>query len=479
MTERVQVGGLEVAKALHRFVEEEALPGSGVDSDAFWSAADAIVHEFAPRNRELLDRREQLQAQIDDFHRAHPGRPDPASYAAFLREIGYLLDEPADFTITTSGVDTEVTDQAGPQLVVPLLNARFATNAANARWGSLYDALYGTDVIPESGDLARGSSYNEARGAEVIARGRALLDDHVPLTDGSHADATAYTVDDDGLAVEVKGSTLRLAEPDQLVGYRGPAEAPEAVVLVHHGLHLEILIDRESEIGRTDAAGVDDILLEAAVSTIMDLEDSVAAVDADDKVLGYRNWLQLMQGSLAEEVTKAGQTFTRTMNPDRTCTSPTGETVTLHGRALLFIRQVGPPDDHRRRAGPGRQRGPRGHPRRAGHHPRQPPRPARQHRAEQLPDRLDVRRQAQDARARGGRVHLRPVLEGRGGARPAGAHDQGRDHGRGAAHHAQPEGLHPGRVRPGRLHQHRASSTAPATRSTPRCRPGRSSARTT
>ncbi len=341
MTERVQVGGLEVAEVLHRFVEREALPGSGVESEAFWSAADAIVHEFAPRNRELLDRREQLQAQIDDFHRAHPGRPDPASYAAFLREIGYLLDEPADFTITTSGVDTEVTDQAGPQLVVPLLNARFATNAANARWGSLYDALYGTDVISESGDLARGSSYNPTRGAEVIARGRALLDEYVPLAGGSHADATAYAVDDDGLAVEVKGSTLRLAEPAQLVGFRGTAQAPEAVVLVHHGLHLEILVDRETEIGSTDAAGVEDILLESAVSTIMDLEDSVAAVDADDKVGGYRNWLQLMQGSLAEEVTKAGKTFTRTMNPDRTCTSPTGETVTLHGRALLFIRQVG------------------------------------------------------------------------------------------------------------------------------------------
>ena len=341
MTERVQVGGLAVAAVLHRFVEEEALPGSGVEAEVFWSAADAIVHEFAPRNRELLDRREQLQAQIDDWHRAHPGRPDPESYAAFLREIGYLPEEPADFTITTSGVDTEVTDQAGPQLVVPLLNARFATNAANARWGSLYDALYGTDVISEAGDLARGSSYNAARGAEVIARGRALLDEHVPLAGGSHADATAYTVDEDGLAVEVKGSTLRLVEPGQLVGFRGTAQAPEAVVLVHHGLHLEILVDRETEIGSTDAAGVEDILLEAAVSTIMDLEDSVAAVDADDKVGGYRNWLRLMQGSLAEEVTKAGQTFTRTMNPDRTCTSPTGETVTLHGRALLFIRQVG------------------------------------------------------------------------------------------------------------------------------------------
>ena len=341
MTARVQVAGLVVAEVLHRFITEEALPGSGVEPDAFWAAADAIVHEFAPRNRDLLARREQLQAQIDDFHRANPGRPDPESYAAFLREIGYLVAEPADFEISTTGVDTEVTDQAGPQLVVPLLNARFATNAANARWGSLYDALYGTDVIPEAGDLARGSSYNAGRGAEVIARGRALLDEHVPLSGGSHADATAYTVDDDGLAVEVKSSTLRLADPGQLVGHRGDPKSPEAVVLVHHGLHLEILVDRQSEIGSTDAAGVADVLLEAAVSTIMDLEDSVAAVDADDKVVGYRNWLQLMQGSLTEEVTKAGKRFTRTMNPDRTCTSPAGEPVTLPGRALLFIRQVG------------------------------------------------------------------------------------------------------------------------------------------
>ncbi len=341
MVDRVQIGGLGVAESLYRFVTEEALPGSGVDPDAFWAGLDAIVHDLAPRNRELIARREELQARIDDFHRAHPGRPDAEGYTAFLTEIGYLLDEPDDVQVTTDNVDDEVARIAGPQLVVPLLNARFATNAANARWGSLYDALYGSDVIPREGDLAPGSSYNTVRGAEVIARGRAFLDDHFPLAAGSHADATSYTVDVDGLAVAVKGEAVRLADASQLVGHRGEASAPEAVVLVHHGLHVEIAIDPEDSVGSTDAAGVKDLVLESAVSTIMDLEDSVAAVDAEDKVVGYRNWLQLMQGTLAEEVTKNGKTFTRALNPDRTCTAPDGGTVTLHGRALLFIRQVG------------------------------------------------------------------------------------------------------------------------------------------
>ncbi len=341
MDDRVQLGGLSVAAALHRFVREEALPGSGVDEDAFWAGADAVIHDLAPRNRELLARRDEIQARIDEYHREHPGRPDQDAYLAFLTEIGYLLDEPGDVEVTTANVDDEVSRIAGPQLVVPLLNARFATNAANARWGSLYDALYGTDVISQEGDLAPGSSYNTVRGAEVIARGRSFLDEHFPLASGSHADAEAYTVDAEGLAVTVKGDVARLADPAQLVGYRGSAESPEAVVLVHHRLHVEIAIDREDPIGSTDAAGVKDLVLEAAVSTIMDLEDSVAAVDAEDKVLGYRNWLRLMQGTLAEEVTKNGKTFTRALNPDRTCTAPDGGTVTLPGRSLLFIRQVG------------------------------------------------------------------------------------------------------------------------------------------
>ena len=341
MDQRVQVGGLAVAESLHRFIVEEALPGSGVDPEAFWDGADAVIHDLAPRNRELLARRDELQARIDEFHREHPGVPDAETYTAFLTEIGYLLEEPADFEVSTSGVDDEVARIAGPQLVVPLLNARFATNAVNARWGSLYDALYGSDVISRDGDLAPGDSYNTVRGNEVISRGRALLDAHFPLADGSHADATAYALDDEGLAVTVKDAVVRLADPAQLAGSRGGAAAPEAVLLVHHGLHVEIQVDRDDAIGSTDAAGVKDLLVESAVSTIMDLEDSVAAVDADDKVVGYRNWLHLMDGRLAEEVTKNGRTFTRAMNPDRVYTAPDGGEVTLSGRSLLFIRQVG------------------------------------------------------------------------------------------------------------------------------------------
>jgi malate synthase len=341
MDQRVEILGLSVSPTLHRFVEEEALPGSGIEPDAFWQGVDTIVHDLAPRNRALLARRDDLQATIDDWHRQHPGAPDPETYTAFLREIGYLLDEPGEVEATTSDVDDEVARIAGPQLVVPLLNARFATNAVNARWGSLYDALYGSDVIPQEGDLAPGEGYNEVRGEEVIARGRAFLDDHFPLTSGSHADATSYAVDADGLAVTVKDEVLRLADPTQLVGFRGSAEAPEAVLLVHHDLHVEIQVDHEDSIGSTDAAGVKDLLLESAVSTIMDLEDSVAAVDAEDKVLGYRNWKKLMEGTLAEEVTKNGKTFTRAMNPDRTYSTFSGEEVTLRGRSLLFIRQVG------------------------------------------------------------------------------------------------------------------------------------------
>ncbi|WP_030484288.1 malate synthase G [Nocardioides aequoreus] len=341
MAERVQAGGLQVAAELHRFVEEEALPGSGLDPQQFWDGLGALVRDLAPRNRELLARRDEIQAALDDWHREHPGTPDPDAYAAFLRELGYLLDEPEDVAVTTDGVDDEVARIPGPQLVVPLLNARFATNAVNARWGSLYDALYGSDVVPTDGELAPGDSYNKARGDEVIARGRALLDEHFALASGSHADATAYAVDDDGLLVTLKGEGVRLADPTQLVGYRGAREAPEGVVLVHHGLHVEIQVDADDAIGSTDAAGVKDLLVESAVSTIMDLEDSVAAVDAEDKVLGYRNWLRLMDGTLAEEVSKGGKTFTRAMNPDRDYTSPSGDTVTLRGRSLLFIRQVG------------------------------------------------------------------------------------------------------------------------------------------
>ncbi len=342
MTARVQIGNLSVAEPLHRFVMEEALPGSGVEPAAFWSGADAIIHAFAPRNRQLLSVREELQATVDEYHRRHPGiQADRAAYQAFLRSIGYLVDEPADFQVATSGVDTEISTQAGPQLVVPLLNARFATNAANARWGSFYDALYGTDVIAEDRGRERGATYNPLRGAEVIARGRAFLDDHLPLAGASHADATLYAVDAMGLAVSVEDEVFRLADPSGFVGHRGDASSPDAIVLVHHGLHVEIQVDREHEIGASDAAGVKDLVLEAALTTIMDLEDSVATVDAEDKVLGYRNWLHLMQGTLHEEVTKNGRTFTRTMHRDRTCITTGGATMTLPGRALMLVRQCG------------------------------------------------------------------------------------------------------------------------------------------
>ena len=362
---------------LHRFVEEEALPDSGVDSGAFWDGFDAIVHDLAPRNRDLLARRDELQSRIDDWHREHPGTPEAAEYTAFLREIGYLLDEPDEVAVTTENVDDEVARIAGPQLVVPLLNARFATNAVNARWGSLYDALYGSDVVPREGDLEPGEGYNKVRGDEVIARGRALLDDHFPLASGSHADASSYAVDGDGLAVTVKDEVLRFADPQQLVGHRGSKEAPDAVLLVHHGLHVEIQVDREDSIGATDGAGVKDLLVEAAVSTIMDLEDSVAAVDADDKVLGYRNWKRLMDGTLAEEVTKGGETFTR-------ADEPRPHLHRSRRRRRHAVRPIaalhppgGSPDDHRRGARPRRQRGARGHPRRRDDRARQP----RRHRA--------------------------------------------------------------------------------------------------
>jgi len=342
MSDRVRAGELSVAASLYRFVAEEALPGTGVDAGGFWAGASALIHDLAPRNRQLLARRDALQAAIDDYHRRSPGQVEPVAYKAFLTQIGYLIDEPADFRISTTGVDTEITSQAGPQLVVPLLNARFATNAANARWGSLYDALYGTDAIPNEGDLARGTDYNAARGSTVIEWGRRLLDDTAPLAHGSHSAAIAYRVDDAGLAVTLgDGSVVRLALPSQFVGYSGAKRKPSSIVLVHSGLHIEIQLDPEHPIGATDPAGVKDLVLESALTSIMDLEDSVAAVDAEDKVLGYRNWLRLNQGTLTEEVTKNGTTFTRMMNNDRTFISPSGGAITLHGRALMFIRQVG------------------------------------------------------------------------------------------------------------------------------------------
>ncbi|KRD19202.1 malate synthase G [Mycobacterium sp. Root265] len=337
MTERVTVGNLRVAKVLHDFITTEALPGTGLDPDTFWAGVDKVVTDLTPQNQDLLARRDDLQAQIDKWHRARViGGFDAAEYKQFLTDIGYLAPEPADFSVTTSGVDAEITSTAGPQLVVPILNARFALNAANARWGSLYDALYGTDVISEEGGAEKGSSYNRVRGDKVIAYARTFLDEAVPLADGSWADITEVTITDGVLAPE-------LADPSAFVGYTGELGSPAwSVLLEHNGLHIEILIDPDSPVGSTDKAGIKDVVLESAITTIMDFEDSVAAVDAEDKVVGYRNWLGLNRGDLAEEVSKGGKSFTRVLNPDRVFTTPNGEgELTLPGRSLLFVRNVG------------------------------------------------------------------------------------------------------------------------------------------
>ncbi|SFW35837.1 MULTISPECIES: malate synthase G [Pseudomonas] len=343
MTEHVQVGGLQVAKVLFDFVNNEAIPGTGLTADAFWAGADKVIHDLAPKNQALLAKRDDFQARIDAWHQARAGQAhDAVAYKAFLQDIGYLLPEAADFQATTQNVDDEIARMAGPQLVVPVMNARFALNASNARWGSLYDALYGTDAISEADGAEKGKGYNKVRGDKVIAFARAFLDEAAPLAAGSHVDSTAYKIVDGKLVVALKGgSNSGLRDDAQLIGFQGDASAPTAVLLKHNGLHFEIQIDASTPVGQTDAAGVKDILMEAALTTIMDCEDSVAAVDADDKVVIYRNWLGLMKGDLAEEVAKGGQTFTRTMNPDRVYTAVDGSGVTLHGRSLLFVRNVG------------------------------------------------------------------------------------------------------------------------------------------
>ncbi|MET3455318.1 MULTISPECIES: malate synthase G [Pseudomonas] len=343
MTEHVQVGGLQVAKVLFDFVNNEAIPGTGLTADAFWAGADKVIHDLAPKNQALLAKRDDFQARIDAWHQARAGQAhDAVAYKAFLQDIGYLLPEAADFQATTQNVDDEIARMAGPQLVVPVMNARFALNASNARWGSLYDALYGTDAISEADGAEKGKGYNKVRGDKVIAFARAFLDEAAPLAAGSHVDSTAYKIVDGKLVVALKGgSNSGLRDDAQLIGLQGDASAPTAVLLKHNGLHFEIQIDASTPVGQTDAAGVKDILMEAALTTIMDCEDSVAAVDADDKVVIYRNWLGLMKGDLSEEVAKGGQTFTRTMNPDRVYTAVDGSGVTLHGRSLLFVRNVG------------------------------------------------------------------------------------------------------------------------------------------
>ncbi|WP_411565867.1 malate synthase G [Pseudomonas orientalis] len=343
MTEHVQVGGLQVAKVLFDFVNNEAIPGTGITADQFWTGADQVIHDLAPKNKALLAKRDDFQARIDTWHQTHAGQAhDPVAYKAFLQDIGYLLPEAADFQASTQNVDDEIARMAGPQLVVPVMNARFALNASNARWGSLYDALYGTDAISEADGAEKGKGYNKVRGDKVIAFARAFLDEAAPLSAGSHVDSTGYKIVDGKLIVSLKGgSNSGLRDDAQLIGFQGPAAEPIAILFKHNGLHFELQIDAGTPVGQTDAAGVKDVLVEAALTTIMDCEDSVAAVDADDKVVIYRNWLGLMKGDLAEEVAKGGKTFTRTMNPDRVYTGIDGNDVTLHGRSLLFVRNVG------------------------------------------------------------------------------------------------------------------------------------------
>jgi malate synthase len=339
----VQTGRLSVAQPLHAFVESEALPGIGISAAAFWSGLADLVRDFGERNRQLLGVRDALQSRIDAYHRDRVGQPlDLSEYESFLREIGYLLPEIGDFTIHTANVDDEIAHIAGPQLVVPLSNARYALNAANARWGSLYDALYGTDAIPEDGGATRVGTYNPVRGERVVARGRALLDKAAPVSQGSHHDVLAYSVEGGDLVVRLRnGACTGLARPAQFVGYRGEPAGPSALFLRNHNLHIEINIDRTSVVGRDDPAGITDIVLEAALTTIMDLEDSVAAVDAEDKVAIYRNWLGLVEGTLTASFEKGGKSVNRRLNPDRVCVASDGSELLLPGRSLMLIRNVG------------------------------------------------------------------------------------------------------------------------------------------
>ncbi len=343
MSDYTPIHGLKVDPALARFIDEQVLPGTGVEREAFWRGFDALVHELAPRNADLLAERDRLQAELDRWHADHPGPiGDMPAYRGFLERIGYLVPQPAGVQATTANVDAELAQQAGPQLVVPILNARYALNAANARWGSLYDALYGTDAIPESGGAEKGPGYNEVRGARVIAYARKVLDQAAPLDSGSHADATGYRIEGGRLRVSLRGgATAGLRDAAAFAGYQGDAAAPSSVLLRHNGLHLDLRIDRSHQIGATDAAGVSDLVLESALSTILDLEDSIAAVDAQDKLLAYRNWFGILQGTLTEQVSKGGRSFTRGLNPDRVYQGADGGEVRLHGRSLLFLRNVG------------------------------------------------------------------------------------------------------------------------------------------
>jgi malate synthase len=341
MTVHQEIGRLKVEAELRAFVRDEALAGTGIAEQDFWSGAERLFDEFGPKVRAALALRERLQRQLDDFHAGRPGVVGSGEYAEMLRSIGYLVDPPDAFEISTSGVDPEISTMCGPQLVVPALNARFAINAANARWGSLYDALYGSDVIAETNGRERGGAYNTTRGAAVVMMVRDLLDEFCPLQRGSHRDVAAYAIGEEGLRARRSDGEVTLAEPAQLAGYQGPRAAPTAILLVHHGLHLDVRVDRDDPVGRADPAGVADVVIEAALTTIVDLEDSVAAVDASDKVVGYRNWLELLQGTLTAQVTKGAETFTRRLNRERRYRTLSGEDVVLRGTSLLLVRNVG------------------------------------------------------------------------------------------------------------------------------------------
>ncbi len=340
MTARIQKGKLAIAKELYDFIENEALPGSGLDSETYWKNFEQVVVDLSPKNKALLAKRDDIQAKIDEWHRNNTF--ELQAYKAFLTEIGYLLPEVEDFQISTENVDEEIALLAGPQLVVPVRNARYCLNAANARWGSLYDALYGFDVISEEDGAEKGKGYNPKRGEKVIAFAKNFLNETFPLAQGSHADATKYAVEGNALVVTLKdGSTTTVADNSKFVGYNGEASAPTEIVLKNNGLHAIIQIDANSPIGQTDAAGVKDVVLEAAVTTIQDLEDSIAAVDAEEKVEGYRNWLGLMKGTLEESIEKNGKTITRKLNADRTFKNVEGGETKVHGRSLMLLRNVG------------------------------------------------------------------------------------------------------------------------------------------
>ncbi|MGV1916706.1 malate synthase G [uncultured Agrobacterium sp.] len=338
---RIEHNGLSFDETLYQFLKDEVLPETGLNADDFFSGFSAIVHDLAPKNKALLAKRDAFQEKLDDWYRQNGAPSDLAAYEAYLREIGYIVPEGAAFKVNTQNVDPEIAELAGPQLVVPVMNARYALNAANARWGSLYDALYGTDAIAEEDGAEKGRGYNPRRGEKVIAWARSFLDGSVPLASGSWADVSGFTVDDGALTVALDGQSTPLADPAQFAGFDGDASQLSVILLKTNGIHIEIVIDPSTAIGKVDRAGISDVILESALTTIMDCEDSVAAVDAEDKLIVYRNWLGLMRGDLTEEVSKGGQTFTRRLNPDRNYTAPDGSALTLPGRSLMLVRNVG------------------------------------------------------------------------------------------------------------------------------------------